>query len=39
MSFKRKLLALGHPSVDKFDVRSEEMFRALVAWLEDMKIR
>ena len=39
MSFKRKLLALDHPSADKFDVNNEQMFRALVSWLEDMKIR
>ena len=39
MSFKRKLVALDHPAVDKFDVNNEQMFRALVSWLEDMKIR
>ena len=39
MSYKRKLLALGHPSPDRIDVSNLVSFRGLVSWLEDMKIR
>ena len=39
MSFKRKLLALGHPAPDKFDISSDSQMRNIVVWLEDQKIR
>ena len=39
MMYKRKLTALGHANPDKFDVTNESMFRQMVVWLEDMKIR
>jgi len=39
MSFKRKLLALNYPTPEKFDPSNQSIYRGLVVWLEDQKIR
>ncbi|CAD5123122.1 DgyrCDS11495 [Dimorphilus gyrociliatus] len=37
--FKRKLIALGYPSIEGFNEEDDTNFRNLVVWLEDIKIR
>jgi len=39
MSFKRKLTALNYPTPEKFDHNNQGVYRGLVVWLEDQKIR
>jgi len=39
MSFKRKLSALDYPNPEKFDANNQPLYRGVVVWLEDQKIR